>query len=69
MGNHSKADVRKALAGARAAGVLVTEINNRHRWGEITCLTCEVKESVASSPKNSSVAARRVDEFVRKHKH
>ncbi len=69
MGKHQKAVVRKALSGAEEAGKIVLEVSNRHRWGEVVCPTCQMKESVARTPKNDSVAARRVDEFVRRHKH
>lgn len=67
MGNHQKPDIRKALTAAKAAGVLVTEINNRHRWGEIVCAVCGQSETIAHTPRNPSVIARRVDEFVRRH--
>lgn len=69
MGNHPKPDIRRALIAAREMGVLVTEIKNRHRWGEVTCATCGESLAIAHTPRNQSVIARRVDEFVRRHQH
>lgn len=67
MGEHPKADIRTALRRARKEGMVVDEIHNGHRWGTLTCPGCERSQPVYCTPKSPSTAARRIDEFSRKH--
>lgn len=68
LGNHPKSDIRKALSAAKSEGLSISENINGHRWGELTCSGCGQSLSINHSPRNPSVFARRIDEFVRRHR-
>jgi hypothetical protein len=68
LGNHPKSDIRKALSAAKSEGLSISENINGHRWGELTCSGCGQSLPIHHSPRNPSVFARRVDEFVRRHR-
>lgn len=67
MGEHPKADIRTALRRAKKDGMVVDEVHNGHRWGTLTCPDCEKSQAVYCTPKNTGTAAKRIDEFTRKH--
>jgi len=68
-GRHQKGDVAAALDRAQAVGFKVEPDKNGHRWGWVICCTCGDKQYVSGTPKSPSTEAKKIDQFVRKHRH
>ncbi|MCS0638785.1 hypothetical protein NX801_24635 [Streptomyces sp. LP05-1] len=68
-GRHQKKDVAAALDRARKAGLHVVPDKSGHRWGWVVCCPCSDTIIVSGTPKNSGAEAKRVSNFVSKHRH
>ncbi|MEW1657912.1 hypothetical protein [Streptomyces sp. NPDC093707] len=64
---HPKADIEAALKRAEKARLKVTRNQNGHRWGFVICCPCNKERFVWSTPANTGMEAKRIDEFTRRH--
>ncbi|MFB6603595.1 hypothetical protein ACFCXR_21980 [Streptomyces noursei] len=67
MSPHQKKQIAKAIKQAEAAGFKVEEKHSGHTWGIIICCNCGERDRIFCTPRDADVAAKRIDEFVRKH--
>ena len=68
-GRAPKKEIARALKRAVRAGLLVIEIHNGHRWGEVMCEPCSAKRSVYCTPRDPGTHAKQVDRFTAQHTH
>ena len=68
-GRHAKKEIARALKRAVRAGLLVIEIHNGHRWGEVICEPCSAKRAVYSTPRSPGTHAKQIDRFTTQHTH
>ncbi|QKW10808.1 hypothetical protein HUT18_12135 [Streptomyces sp. NA04227] len=57
----------KALREAEKAGFEVKEVHNGHVWGYVICCACGDRDRVDCTPRSADNAAKRINDFVRKH--
>ncbi len=68
-GRHPKSAVASALSKAKAAGLIVEEDRNGHRWGRVRCPTCASPFTIAGTPQNPDNHAKKIDAFIARHDH
>jgi hypothetical protein len=64
---HPHKEIEKALQGAEQAGFAVVEVMKGHVWGRVVAPNRQ-ELTVWSTPRSPETMAKRVREFVRRHR-